>query len=472
MKRQKYAEGGSANGMGTLVQGGTSFLTQVFSLIDTLGDGPKGYSSQPVVTQRQTSSFNPYSKDFGDNNLPKFALGGNSGGVPINIEGGEVLETPQGNVAKAQGPSHSEGGIDVDVPQGTDIYSDRISIDGKTMAQRKENRAKTLKRLEKLLSKNPNDKLLKNSLQRTKEVHSLEDEQDMNIQKSVRQATQPNREEFGEGGTAWGWNTPQNDIGYWVGSGMSKEEYDATNGIFQISSNQQSDVPPMQSSTPSTSASKSSSGGSSASNPSVGDYVGMAGNLFNAFAPLFNTMANRKGDTPNINAFKNFGKDALEANEDSKQYVKGQRENALTDLKIQKNSARLSNRDNAKSVNTVRALDIMTDMGYNSGMNAIYDNFSKQMMGNLSEQAQLENQQDSVVMQGEQDRDLADRQDRDKFYTQKGQDLVNLGTNLQGLGKNLNTHQENKDVVDLMGQLSKYGLNFTRDKNGKLVLTK
>jgi len=123
-------------------------------------------------------------------------------------------------------------------------------------------------------------------------------------------------------------------------------------------------------------------------------------------------------------------------------------------------------------VNTIRALDLATELGYGKGVNAIYDTFAKQMMTILGQKSELENVQDNYVMTGEQQRDLADRADRDNFYTQKGADLSNIATNVQGLGKNLNTKQENEDVISLMGELSKYGLNFVRDKNGKLILSK
>ena len=41
---------------------------------------------------------------------------GTGGKVPVEIEGQEVFETPIGQLFKAKGPSHENGGIDVSLP--------------------------------------------------------------------------------------------------------------------------------------------------------------------------------------------------------------------------------------------------------------------------------------------------------------------------------------------------------------------
>jgi hypothetical protein len=532
MKRKKYLTGGEAAGIG---QGVAQLAPAIMSIIDNLSTG---YTNQPLVTNRQTAQYNPYSSDFGNKSLPMFAMGGN---VPIEAEGDEVIQTPNGQTQQIQGPSHEEGGVDMDVPEGSKIYSDRLQIDGKSMADRKKSREKALSRLQKLAEKNPSDKILRNSLERTAEVLHMEEAKDMQMQEAAQQIMNPQEQQFKVGGqvrkkyaldtdgvdmetqyitydeygnpitasqqfsnnnfnnpitTSQPGNTLNDGLGlgemiqlnlpkdyispwtlpkdpntptYWSASGKSKKEFDESMGVFGGEYSEEELKPH----TSYANAKKEKENeNKSATNPTVGDYVGMAGNLFNAFAPLINTLNNRKGDKPNINAYKNFGKDALEANSQMKDYVAGQRENALTALRQQMNSSKAANRDNARSVNTIRALDLATDMGYGKGMNSIYDAFSQQMMGILSQQSQLENQQDQYVMAGEQARDLADRQDRDNFYTEKGKDLVNLGNNVQGFGKNLNTMQGNKDMNSLISQLSQFGLGFVRDENGNMVLSK
>ena len=84
----------------------------------------------------------------GNYNQGYAALGDSSAEGEIEAEGGEVIQTPQGDTATLQGPSHEEGGIPmstqgdpnaVNIPPGTQIFSDRVKgADGKTMAKRKE----------------------------------------------------------------------------------------------------------------------------------------------------------------------------------------------------------------------------------------------------------------------------------------------------------------------------------------------
>ena len=65
------------------------------------------------------------------------AMGG-SVSSEINAEGNEVVETPDGQMAQLDGPSHEGGGIDLNVPDETKIYSQRlVGPDGNLMSDRK-----------------------------------------------------------------------------------------------------------------------------------------------------------------------------------------------------------------------------------------------------------------------------------------------------------------------------------------------
>lgn len=57
-----------------------------------------------------------------------FAMGGQVPGqeVPVELEGGESFTTPQGENVNVEGPSHDNGGVPMELPEGTDIFSDRV----------------------------------------------------------------------------------------------------------------------------------------------------------------------------------------------------------------------------------------------------------------------------------------------------------------------------------------------------------
>ena len=116
---------------------------------------------------------------------------GMGGQVPVEVEGGEQFEMPNGQQGQFQGPSHEQGGVPTELPQGTKVYSDRLKGEnGKTMADRKEIRERNVAKLERLISKNPHDKLLKETLKRQQQVANSEEQGDMAMQEQANQQQQ------------------------------------------------------------------------------------------------------------------------------------------------------------------------------------------------------------------------------------------------------------------------------------------
>jgi hypothetical protein len=107
--------------------------------------------------------------------------------IPVEVEGEEMYELPDGQTGEFQGPKHENGGIPIALPEGTKIYSDRLKVDGKTMAQRKEKRDNNIKKLEKLLTKNPSDRFIKEAIKRQQETATLEEQGDMQMQEQANQ---------------------------------------------------------------------------------------------------------------------------------------------------------------------------------------------------------------------------------------------------------------------------------------------
>lgn len=376
--------------------------------------------------------------------------------VPIEAEGGEVVEFPTGGVAKLRGASHESGGIDINVPTGTKIYSDRLKIGGKTMQQRKLAREKKLSKLDKLLSDGYNSNLLYNTIDRSRHSIDKEDAMDMRIQEIANTIyNAPHAQEFALGGYA--------------------DEYEIDPVTMRTTDNVSIGAPAILAgfdwntlkvpTAPDEQAAVSNDPGFG-----VGDYVGLAGNLFGAIAPIINTLKNAAANKPNTNKFKNFGVDALNTNTDMQEYVDTQRSTALDDVEIAANTGYARNRNSASSVNTVRALDTITDMARNKGRVQVNSNFDRMMGDILGQRTQLQNTRDQMVMTGEERRAMEDKADTDNFYSNMAENLANASTNVQAIGRSLNTARSNKVDATLLGQLSKYGLSF--DKDGNLISTR
>jgi hypothetical protein len=391
-----------------------------------------------------------------------YATGGK---VPINAEGKEVIETPQGQVAELQGPSHAEGGIDLEVPQGTEIYSKRLKgPDGKSMADRKKARERQLNKLEKLAEDNPTDKTIKKTLDKTKKDFQVQEQQDMQKMQMMHQMTQMQQamEHFATGGKVpmFTWGGPvtedeynirnvrlidsplygtniQNPTPYSGGIPLPTHDEISNEGVTGniIKTN---DTPYTGTQTTNKKDSWMNSLFGQGGGLSMGDMIGLGGQLYSTFAPMKNTQANRAGDTPNINAFKDYGKDALNKLDQSKQYVNQIRDENLKDLELARTGQISRNRNSARGLNTQRALDLTADAGINNTKAQIYNQYLQAMQGIFGQEARYENEQDQMVMQGEQARDLADRHDRDVYYQQMAQDIATKGTGLQHIGKNVN----------------------------------
>lgn len=114
---------------------------------------------------------------------------GNSGVTnDIELEGGEMIETPQGQVEELQGPSHENGGmpmkVNQDIPEGTKVYSDRLKVGNKTLAERKATRERQIANIEKSVSKGA-DLAMKNAAQRKMKAIEMEEQSDLQFQEQV-----------------------------------------------------------------------------------------------------------------------------------------------------------------------------------------------------------------------------------------------------------------------------------------------
>ena len=194
-----------------------------------------------------------------------------------------------------------------------------------------------------------------------------------------------------------------------------------------------------------------------------GDLKGMQGTETGKTLPSLMTLLNRLETPKNINFFRNFGQDALRAAQEAQGLASTNKYQQLRDLKLQENAARQRGRGSARGVNTLRALDLASDMLGQQGMEQVYNNYAQQMMSLLGQKSQLENVQDQMVMQGEQNRDLADRQDIDAFYTNLAENMATASEFTQKQGRDLNVAQYNKDILSLAKSYSRYGIEVVRN---------
>lgn len=406
------------------------------------------------------------------NGFKKAAYGGTVGSN-VEVEGQEVGQLPNGSLIDFEGPSHEQGGIDVSLPSGTDIYSKRIKVDNKTLAERKKIRERKINRARKTLEKNPHDVLAKNTIQRLTEVNEMEEAFDTNLQDVVSASENPDK--FAYGGTT---GIDPIDISllkqlYEVKDILGESGKTSIPTIGNTNDNSTISLPvksvnpsdldnPMDKTIQMSSVPKEGGEGDGsgvelgAGMPTVGDLVGMAGNLYQAFKPRSLTLENRGGDTPNVNSYRDFGKDGLKTIQGAKQKVQELTNEAKRDLQLNRNAIAKRNRNSARGVNTLRALDITADNMLNQSEADVNARAAAQLLNLISQEAQMQNTQDQVVMGGEAQRDLADRQDRDNFYTQLAKDEVAVGQGVSRTGKAMNQIKERGVNENMINSLADY----------------
>jgi len=331
------------------------------------------------------------------------AYGGTVSGK-IEVEGGEAFDTLDGRSGVFKGPKHEQGGIDILADGLMNIFSNRIKYRGKTLAERKIEREAELEKIKKKLEKNPDDKVLLETYNRMKEAAKIVDKKDLALQEKFKN-------QLFKDSLAPDLSNPQpiNE------DGEVEFKYGAT----------------------------------------LGDLVGLFGQFYGSFSPMHNTITAREKDSLNINPYEDYGKDTLEKLDQTKDYLNDIESTYNKKLLDSKTQLQTNNRNSARGVNTLRAMDIAAQ----SKTNKALEDLANTTMGNISnintKEATTMLDIDKVVMRGEEMRDLNDRRDADNFVTQLGRDKSTLAEGLQHIGKSLNQITSRNSNSKLLSQMSK-----------------
>ena len=458
------------------------------------GDAPEGGTPNGKMTGMQKLANTKFGK--GIQNVV-YASGGQ---VPVEVEGNEMGQLPNGQMLDFQGPSHEQGGIPIDLPAGTKIYSDRVSIDGKTMAQRKASRENKLNKLEKKIAKG--DRVAKNTLDRYMLTAGKEEALDMSIQQMLNEAD--NNPEFAKGGkvqrvkysgldnsnivgTNPGEVTVNPITGEIKGFSIDVNKYQNPMGgdnsnitappstvpTYQIADMYKTNIPLQEyvpkktpTKTPTKTTPTQGSGfGVEELVPMLGNALGIYGNYKAGSADEKAYLQAKASQTANTNAYKHYGKEALKTLDESKLFAKQMGDIQRSEVELARRTATDQNRKTARGVNTMRALDLASQAGANRLDMQAYAQEAQQIQQILGQEANLKQQIDQVVMSGEESRDLRDRDDKANLLNMQTRADISKGNMYSHIGKNINDMAENSAALNAMNDA--YG-NFKYTSTGKL----
>ena len=402
----------------------------------------------------------------------KFALGGTTGKSSINAEGGEIVDTPNGVPVELNGPSHASGGIDLEVPQGTEIYSKRLKgEDGKSMADRKKKREKEILKVQKLLEKDPTNNTLKKTLAKIKSNNDFIDEKDLSQMQFVKDLVD-HTNKFALGGYVdeespmpifnnkykdllglFSKGLPT-DVGttYYPDPMVENMLKDKNTQDLQSLNNAQPEVYAPASTDPegkygNTTSAKTGDAKNFSLNDylggaTFGDMLGMGANLFGANAQMKNTLANRNATPLEQNAFKNFGDQALKKIQSQYGLLDDVRDNQLQNAELSRQGTIARNNNSARGINTQRALNLATDSSMNELKANIFAQYAQQAMGISAQEAVQMAQNDQMRMRGEDRRAERELQNTDNFFSNMAKNISDKYRGIGETGKSLNKIKE------------------------------
>lgn len=122
----------------------------------------------------------------GGTGLGLYALGTPATGMMGGIaEGGELMEHPNGQYQDIQGPSHEQGGVPFEASPLAKIYSDRVKIDGVSIADRQRKRIKRNVYLKDILNRDKYNTVLQKSWERIQDNDARLKNMELSLQEGI-----------------------------------------------------------------------------------------------------------------------------------------------------------------------------------------------------------------------------------------------------------------------------------------------
>lgn len=433
MAEDKAANNGLVKGLTTLSQL-TALAGNIF--------GASGSSQAPEITKKSSEAISKEAQSLVDtanslntnppisaridapkyNNqaiLDSFATGGE---VPVEVEGGEIVQEPGQAPVEVQGPSHEQGGVPANLEEGAEVFSKRVTgPDGIPMVDRKKKREKKIEELKKLLLKDPFNKTLEDSVMRSMASIAKEEDNDVQYMQAIREMLQAQQESMEPAAPPMA-----------SGGILEKGKKLLNNQIL----------------------------------PNVGNMLLGYGKLAQVTDQQKLTEEMRATETPNINPYEDVGKYTEELFSKKEQQLRSAYDMQLEEIDKTVANQKTLARNTARGLSALRALNLFAEGQGDLQRDKVASNFLTNLNQLLANQAQTRAAEAELKGRGKQIQLEADKADKDAYYTAKSQNLAGAGRALQEIGKDFNAIRRNAVEENLINNMySKYGIKFDSDGN-------
>lgn len=203
-KIPKYAQGSTVGsivgaGVGALgFIGGPALGMATMGLGSQLGARVGAEFDDDNIVPQPSMPVLPMINAHTGNNVNMYPFGGMMNMPNAEVEKQEVARTPDGQTIMFDGPSHAQGGIKTNLPNGTEITSDRLinPLTGNTFAKDQKQIELKKAKLNNKLKDRPNDKYLSSSIK----ILDNESQKIFDLQEMMK-PMEPPQQMFANGGT-------------------------------------------------------------------------------------------------------------------------------------------------------------------------------------------------------------------------------------------------------------------------------
>lgn len=442
----------------------------------------------------------------------KAANGMNNVNADVEVEGGEMYETPQGDTGEFQGPSHEQGGIPLevgqDVQEGTKVYSDRLKVGKETLAERKAKREKQIANLEKIAIQPLVDTAVKNATKRKMEAIQREEMADLQYQEQVNNMQQMADTVVAAFGTSME-GLQENTMEYGMGTGadgvMKYEDGTDEDGImgpmnkpkapmymkqllptptpnflnnfdvnyvpsdFNIEGLMEGETPFVPATGVMAGLEKTyqdnkaaakkannpegtmlSRGLEKMSIPGVGDLTKYFGNYLGGKAGIDTATEQRASDITHQNTMANVGKDSQKYLDNAMASVEGMKAQAEMKATTNARGSKFSAEQSARGVNQKRSLAWLYDQGLADSLSSISANAANQVSDLFKAKSSTAMSADQLKGEGQFKANMANEAAKDAYYSALSKGRNQFAESIMQTGKDINDAKESKMSWNMM----------------------
>ena len=186
----------------------------------------------------------------------------------------------------------------------------------------------------------------------------------------------------------------------------------------------------------------------------VGNLVGFASGVTSDLINLGVTLSSK--ENVKTSPFRGYATEALEKVGELDSMATRMKDLNKADLALSTSTQRAINRNTARGISSLRAMDLGTHI---AGLGAQRD-IEREYQGRLAENARLETSilldRDKTTMAAQERTDLINQQNKDAYLSNLSQNITSFGATGQTFGRNINISEQNR-INEKLASQGKYG---------------